>query len=172
MKTRTFGRTGWQVSEIGFGAWGIGGGQWGGADDTESMAALHKALDCGINFFDTADVYGDGLSERLIARLRRERKEPFYVATKAGVIGMTQVWARELGKRNITVNAVAPGFIATEMTAKMPAAALDAMRSHTPAGRVGSPDDVANAYCFLASDLAAFINGAVLAVDGGLVIGT
>ena len=95
-----------------------------------------------------------------------------YVATKAGVIGMTQVWARELGKRNITVNAIAPGFIATEMTAKMPAAALDAMRSHTPAGRVGSPDDVANAYCFLASDLAAFINGAVLAVDGGLVIGT
>jgi aryl-alcohol dehydrogenase-like predicted oxidoreductase len=84
MKTRTFGRTGWQVSEIGFGAWGIGGGQWGGADDTESMAALHTALDCGINFFDTADVYGDGLSERLIARLRRERKEPFYVATKAG----------------------------------------------------------------------------------------
>ena len=95
-----------------------------------------------------------------------------YVATKAGVIGMTQVWARELGKRNITVNAIAPGFIATEMTAKMPVAALDAMRSHTPAGRVGSPDDVANAYCFLVSDAAAFINGAVLAVDGGLVIGT
>jgi len=84
MNTRTFGRTGWQVSEIGFGAWGIGGGQWGGADEGESMAALHKALDCGITFFDTADVYGDGLSERLIARLRRERSEPFYVATKAG----------------------------------------------------------------------------------------
>ena len=84
MNTRTFGRTGWQVSEIGFGAWGIGGGQWGGADEAESMAALHKALDCGITFFDTADVYGDGLSERLIARLRRERSEPFYVATKAG----------------------------------------------------------------------------------------
>lgn len=84
MKTRTFGRTGWQVSEIGFGAWAIGGGQWGGADETQSMAALHQALDCGINFFDTADVYGDGLSERLVARLRRERPEPFYVATKAG----------------------------------------------------------------------------------------
>jgi len=84
MNTRTFGRTGWQVSEIGFGAWGIGGGQWGGADEGESMASLHKALDCGITFFDTADVYGDGLSERLIARLRRERSEPFYVATKAG----------------------------------------------------------------------------------------
>ena len=84
MKTRGFGRTGWQVSEIGFGAWAIGGGQWGGADEAESLAALHRALDCGITFFDTADVYGDGLSERLIARLRRERREPFYVATKAG----------------------------------------------------------------------------------------
>ncbi|MBU6309831.1 MAG: aldo/keto reductase [Planctomycetes bacterium] len=84
MDTRTFGRTGWQVSEIGFGAWGIGGGAWGGADDAESMAALHAALDAGITFFDTADVYGDGRSERLISRLRRERSEPFRVATKAG----------------------------------------------------------------------------------------
>ena len=84
MHTRTFGRTGWQVSEIGFGAWGIGGGAWGGADDAESMAALHAALDAGITFFDTADVYGDGRSERLIGRLRRERSEPFRVATKAG----------------------------------------------------------------------------------------
>jgi aryl-alcohol dehydrogenase-like predicted oxidoreductase len=84
MKTRSFGRTGWQVSEIGFGAWGIGGGQWGGAAESESMRTLHAALDAGINFFDTADVYGDGLSERLIARLRRERSEPFHIATKAG----------------------------------------------------------------------------------------
>ena len=84
MNTRTFGRTGWQVSEIGFGAWGIGGGQWGGAEEAESMRALHAALDCGMNFFDTADIYGDGLSERLIARLHRERREPFFVATKAG----------------------------------------------------------------------------------------
>ena len=73
MKHRTFGKTGWQVSEIGFGAWGIGGGQWGGADEEESMAALHAAVDQGVTLFDTADVYGDGLSERLIARLRRER---------------------------------------------------------------------------------------------------
>ncbi|MBM3955520.1 MAG: aldo/keto reductase [Planctomycetes bacterium] len=84
MQKRAFGQTGWQVTEIGFGAWAIGGGQWGGADEGESMAALHAALDAGINFFDTADVYGDGLSERLIARLRRERHEPFFVATKAG----------------------------------------------------------------------------------------
>lgn len=84
MQHRTFGKTGWQVSEIGFGAWGIGGGQWGGADDEESMAALHAAVDNGITLFDTADVYGDGLSERLIARLRKERSEPFHVITKAG----------------------------------------------------------------------------------------
>lgn len=84
MNTRTFGRTGWLVSEIGFGCWGIGGGQWGGADDTESMAALHAALDAGITFFDTADVYGDGRSERLVGRLRRERNDPFVIATKAG----------------------------------------------------------------------------------------
>ena len=80
---RELGRTGWKISTISFGAWAIGG-TWGQVDDTESMAALHRALDLGVNFFDTADVYGDGHSERLIARLRRERTEPFYVATKAG----------------------------------------------------------------------------------------
>jgi len=84
MNHRTLGRTGWNVSEISFGAWAIGGGQWDGANDDESMAALHRAVDLGINFFDTADVYGDGRSERLIARLRRERSEPIHVATKAG----------------------------------------------------------------------------------------
>jgi len=95
-----------------------------------------------------------------------------YVASKAGVIGMTQVWARELGKRGITVNAIAPGFIATDMTAKMPPQVLDGMMAHTPVGRLGTPDDVANAYCLLCSEYAAFINGATLPVDGGLVIGT
>ena len=84
MHTRGFGRTGWRVSEIGFGAWGIGGSDWAGADERDALATLHAALDSGINFFDTADVYGDGRSERLIARLRRERSEPFFVATKAG----------------------------------------------------------------------------------------
>jgi 3-oxoacyl-[acyl-carrier protein] reductase len=95
-----------------------------------------------------------------------------YVAAKAGVIGMTHVWARELGRRGITVNAIAPGFIETDMTAKIPATVLDQMLAHTPVGRLGTPDDVAGAYCFLVSDAAAFINGAVLQVDGGLVIGT
>ena len=83
MKYRKLGRTGWKVSEISFGAWAVGGA-WGTVDDNESLAALHAALDGGVNFFDTADVYGDGRSERLLARLRKERKEKFYVATKAG----------------------------------------------------------------------------------------
>ena len=83
MKYRELGRTGWKVSEISFGAWAIGGA-WGEVDDKESLAALHAALDGGVNFFDTADVYGDGHSERLLAKLRKERKEKFYIATKAG----------------------------------------------------------------------------------------
>jgi aryl-alcohol dehydrogenase-like predicted oxidoreductase len=83
MKYRALGRTGWSVSTVSFGAWAIGSA-WGAVDDSESRAALHRALDLGVNFFDTADVYGDGRSERLIAELRRERREEFYVATKAG----------------------------------------------------------------------------------------
>src|SRR5690348_4010707 len=83
MNYRELGRTGWKVSEISFGAWAIGS-MWGTVDEKESMAALHSALDVGINFFDTADVYGDGRSERLLGRLRKERKETFYIATKAG----------------------------------------------------------------------------------------
>jgi 3-oxoacyl-[acyl-carrier protein] reductase len=95
-----------------------------------------------------------------------------YVATKAGVVGMTKVWARELGRYGIRVNAVAPGFIATEMTQAMPEKVLAKMSQHTPLGRLGQPDDIAQAYAFLASDAAGFISGAVLRVDGGLVLGT
>ena len=83
MKYRELGRTGWKVSEISFGAWAIGG-SWGTVDDKASLAALHRAVDLGVNFIDTADVYGDGLSERLVAQLRHERRETIYVATKAG----------------------------------------------------------------------------------------
>lgn len=83
MKYRDFGRTGWKVSEISFGAWAIGSA-WGEVDDRESLAAMHKAIDLGVNFIDTADVYGDGHSERLIAQLKKERSEPIYVVTKAG----------------------------------------------------------------------------------------
>jgi aryl-alcohol dehydrogenase-like predicted oxidoreductase len=83
MKYRALGRTGWKVSEISFGAWAIGG-SWGQVSDEDSMAALHQAIDSGVNFIDTADVYGGGRSERLIARLKKERKEEIIVATKAG----------------------------------------------------------------------------------------
>ena len=95
-----------------------------------------------------------------------------YVATKAGVIGMTKVWARELGRSNIRVNAVAPGFTATEMVKQMPENILDGMKARTPLGRLGEPSDIANAFLFLASDEASFITGTVLRVDGGIVVGT
>ena len=95
-----------------------------------------------------------------------------YVATKAGVIGMTKTWARELGKYQIRVNAVAPGFIRTDMIKKMPAEVLAEMEKHTPLGRLGEPEDIANLYVFLSSDEAAYIHGAVISVDGGLVVGT
>src|ERR1017187_2745594 len=95
-----------------------------------------------------------------------------YVATKAGVIGMTKVWARELGKYQIRANAVALGFIATEMVKQMPEKILQGMLGHTPLGRMGQPEDIANAYAWLASDQASFITGTVLSVDGGVVTGT
>lgn len=95
-----------------------------------------------------------------------------YVASKAGVIGMTKTWARELGKYKIRVNAIAPGFIATEMVRSMPEKVLQNMIAHTPLGRPGTPEDVANAYVWLASDQASFVHGAVISVDGGVVIGT
>ncbi len=95
-----------------------------------------------------------------------------YVATKAGVIGMTRVWARELGRYRIRVNAVAPGFIATDMVKSIPEKILNSLVEHTPLGRMGQSADIANAYLWLASDAASFVSGAVLSVDGGAVTGT
>jgi len=95
-----------------------------------------------------------------------------YVATKAGVIGMTKVWARELGRYSIRVNAVAPGFTATDILTSMPDKVLEGMKAQTPLGRLGQPADIANAYLFLASDEASFITGETLRVDGGIVVGT
>ncbi len=95
-----------------------------------------------------------------------------YAAAKAGVVSFTRTWSRELGKHNIRVNAVAPGFIATEMVHSIPEKIIQGMVSHTPIGRMGTPRDVAEAYVWLASDAASFISGAVLSVDGGLVLGT
>jgi 3-oxoacyl-[acyl-carrier protein] reductase len=95
-----------------------------------------------------------------------------YAATKAGVISFTKTWARELGKFNIRVNCVAPGFISTEMVKAMPQKVLDTMAAKTPLAKLGEPADIANAYVWLASDAAKFVHGAVLCVDGGLVMGT
>lgn len=93
-----------------------------------------------------------------------------YAATKWGVIGMTKTWAKELGKYNIRVNAVAPGFIMTEMTAKMPEKALESMKDKSPLKKLGAPEDVANAYIYLASDESSFTTGSVLSLDGGVVL--
>jgi 3-oxoacyl-[acyl-carrier protein] reductase len=95
-----------------------------------------------------------------------------YIATKAGVIGMTKTWARELGRYKVRVNAVAPGYIATEMVKQMPEKILDVMVAHTPLGRLGKPEEIAEAYCWLASEGASFVTGTVLSVDGGVVPGT
>lgn len=92
-----------------------------------------------------------------------------YVATKSGVIGLTKTWARELGRKGVRVNAVAPGFIETQMVDTVPDKVLDNLEDQTPLQRLGKPEDIASAYLFLASDEASFITGTVLQVDGGLV---
>jgi len=93
-----------------------------------------------------------------------------YVASKTGVIGMTKVWARELGKNGIRVNAIAPGFIQTDMTANLPEKIIQIMNDKIPLKRWGRPEDIANAYTFLASDNASYITGTVINVDGGVVV--
>ncbi|WP_042460972.1 3-oxoacyl-ACP reductase FabG [Neobacillus dielmonensis] len=93
-----------------------------------------------------------------------------YAATKAGVVGMTKTWAKELGRKGITVNAVAPGFIETGMTAQVPEKILEQMKQMVPLARLGKPEDIANAYLFLASDEAGYVNGTVLHVDGGIMM--
>jgi 3-oxoacyl-[acyl-carrier protein] reductase len=95
-----------------------------------------------------------------------------YIASKAGVVGMTRVWARELGGNNIRVNAVAPGLVLTEMLLSMPEEALESLKQKPPLKRIGTPEEVANLYLFLASDEASYISGEVIRIDGGMVIGT
>jgi aryl-alcohol dehydrogenase-like predicted oxidoreductase len=130
MEYRELGRTGWRISAISFGAWAIGGDAWGTTDDAESLRALHRAVDLGVNFIDTADVYGDGHSERLIARLRRERGDAgsIVVATKAG---------RRLSPH------VAAGYDRANLTAfverslrNLEVDAIDLLQLHCPPGEV------------------------------------
>lgn len=112
------------------------------------------------------------LSAASVVGLQGNFGQTNYVASKAGVIGMTRTWARELGRYNIRVNAVAPGFIATDMMKSIPPEVLNRMVIQTPMGRMGTPEDVANAYVWLASDQASFVHGTVLSIDGGVVLGT
>lgn len=114
--------------------------------------------------------YGRIISAASVVALYGNFGQTNYVATKSGLIGMTKVWARELGRKGITVNAIAPGFIATEMLGTIPDKVMEMIQTRTPLGRMGTPEEVAQAYLFLASDEAAFINGAVLSVDGGITL--
>ncbi|HLP49849.1 MAG TPA: 3-oxoacyl-ACP reductase FabG [Chitinophagales bacterium] len=114
--------------------------------------------------------YGRIINTSSIVGLYGNYGQTNYAATKAGIIGLTKTWARELGKNNITVNAVAPGFIATDMIATIPEKVIDMMKEKVPLKRLGTAEDVANAYAFLASDEAAFVSGTVISVDGGLTI--
>ena len=123
MEYRPIGRTGWNVSEISFGAWAIGG-SWGHVSEQEALAALHKAVGCGVNFFDTADVYGNGRSEQLIAKLRKSCKQEMIVATKAG---------RRLPKQSVA------GYTAANLAAWVDASlrnlssdGLDLLQLHCP----------------------------------------
>ncbi len=123
-----------------------------------------------ISEYMLANNYGRILNASSVVGLYGNFGQTNYVATKAGLIGMTKTWARELGRKGITVNAVAPGFIATEMVAAMPENVIDGMKAKVPVGRLGKPEEIAAAYAFLASDEAAYINGAVLSVDGGMTV--
>jgi aryl-alcohol dehydrogenase-like predicted oxidoreductase len=128
MKYRALGRTGWNISEIGFGAWGIGGGDWGTTDDKASLAALHKAIDLGVNFIDTADVYGDGHSEQLIAQVRKARREQLIVATKAGRRLNPHV-ASGYNRQNLT------SFVERSLR-NLQTEALDLVQLHSPPSEV------------------------------------
>lgn len=123
MNYRKLGKTGWDVSEISFGAWAIGG-TWGKVNDEESLKALNRAVDLGINFFDTADVYGDGKSERLLAQLRKERSEEIYIATKAGR-KLNPHTAEGYNKENLT------SFVETSLR-NLNTDSLDLLQLHCP----------------------------------------
>lgn len=128
MEYRTLGRTGWKISTIGFGAWGIGGADWGPTDDTTSLAALHRAIDLGVNFIDTADVYGAGHSEQLVAQVRKERREEIIIATKAGR-RLTPHIAAGYTRENLT------RFVEDSLR-NLQAEAIDLLQLHCPPSEV------------------------------------
>ncbi len=127
MQYRELGRTGWKVSSLSFGSWAIGD-SWGPVDEKESLAALHRAIELGVNFFDTADVYGDGKSERLLAKLLRQTKETIYIATKAGR-RLSPHTAAGYNRSNLTA------FVERSLK-NLEAEALDLLQLHCPPTQV------------------------------------
>ncbi|GAB5554814.1 MAG: beta-ketoacyl-ACP reductase [Saprospiraceae bacterium] len=123
-----------------------------------------------VSAYMTERRYGRIINASSVVALYGNFGQTNYVATKAGVIGMTKVWAREFGRKGITVNAVAPGFIATEMVETIPKEYLHDLMGRTALQRLGQPEDIAKAYLFLSSEDAAFITGITLSVDGGLTM--
>ncbi len=117
-----------------------------------------------------ANNYGRIVNTSSVVALYGNFGQTNYVAAKAGLIGMTKTWARELGRKGINVNAVAPGFIATEMVMKMPENVLEGMKSRVPLQRLGKPEEIANVYLFLASADSSYVNGAVISADGGMTV--
>lgn len=142
--------------------------QWQQVIDV-NLTGVFNCTKC-VSAFMVEKGYGRIINTSSVVALYGNFGQTNYVATKAGLIGMTKTLAREMGRKGVTVNAVAPGFIATEMVKKMPENILKAMEEKVPVGRLGLPEEIASAYLFLASDEAAYINGATLSVDGGITI--
>jgi len=142
--------------------------QWDATMDVNLRGAWHCARAVVPHMSERG--FGRILSASSIVARSGNFGQTAYAASKAGIVGLTRVWARELGPRGITANAVAPGFIETEMVKSVPAKVVANLVARTPAGRMGRPEEVANVYLFLASELGSFINGAVVGVDGGLLI--
>lgn len=142
--------------------------QWQEVIDV-NLTGVFNCTKC-ISQFMVEKGYGRIINTSSVVALYGNFGQTNYVATKAGLIGMTKTLAKELGRKGVTVNAVAPGFIATEMVKKMPEEVLKAMEAKVPVGRLGKPEEIAAAYLFLASDEADYINGATLSVDGGITI--
>ncbi len=142
--------------------------QWQQVIDVNLTGVFNCAKVIGVPMTERG--YGRIVNTSSVVALYGNFGQTNYVATKAGVIGMTKTMARELGRKGVTVNAVAPGFIATDMVKKMPENVLKAMEEKVPLGRLGEPDEIASIYAYLASDEASYINGAVISVDGGITI--
>lgn len=142
--------------------------QWQQVIDVNLTGVFNCAKVIGVPMAERG--YGRIVNTSSVVALYGNFGQANYVATKAGVIGMTKTLARELGRKGVTVNAVAPGFIATDMVKLMPENVLKAMEEKVPVGRLGEPAEIASIYAYLASDEAAYINGAVISVDGGITI--